>query len=722
MKLSRVRKRIRLPVSLKKRVFFMMALATLGLFVRTLTRQGHRKQPACQRWRSIEAQAFPTHGAGSTSQNDAREGVAKGRVLSAVNMTRRTRASMSRTCMLAWIASGGPALAQPAGASPQPGSQPAAEGPNGQVRAATLWTTQPPPPHECMRAYETLRTWLDAKGREPLGDLPSCEAASITLRRFGRVLGRGVAIAEHAGDTSVTIRAFQAAWEQVPAALARMRQQAEDAIAIESLEDLAPRLDMSLELSGAWQPVAIKSFKDLEGKVVLGKQGLGVRLGASAAAAFPEQQFVTGNSLTVTMGGLVARATGDPALGVEPVDVLIRERDAKFYVFEVAHLAPGWPEDSPQFLSRCSRLAARPNAADLVTMGDSLAQHLIRSSVRASLADEGAPVGEVGVEGRAADSLAGDMESSASKVIALRRYARMPGAHAETAAGAHQCADRLLRTAADWWRDKHGVSDQRVNLAWWIIAASDAIGPNPPRSLAEVSNGDSRALIELLAPKLLESAKGGDVPIADRGVVALAWVRLSQLGLATLPQARDAVKGAYQDVPRERLIELMPWLCWAELELQPQGALETSVGLRELRRSVWARQWTYDDLPEAERDAVGLFSPSAPRPTVTNGRSLAPHDVVDFETTGHWLAFTGAMLGDARLTPAGELPGELARQLDGLRAVRQAQVHGAMVRWSDRPLDKQGGIVTWLWDYKTASATTSAALISISETTRSLQR
>jgi hypothetical protein len=720
----------------------MAVLAALGLWVQTLARQESMKQPPCQPASSFRAQAFPRNPQGSTSQNSPLTHAARNTLRPVGNITRCTPASLSNLRMAAalnLLVLGGAfaclAQDQPRGTS----NITTTPLPTPAILASALWPLQPPAPDECMRAYQTIRAWLDAKGLSPLpSNLPACESACITLRLEGRLMGRGLAIASDAGDRAALARALELAWQQVQAELAQQRANAEDAIALLSIDSIAPRLDLSLELSGAWQPISLQDFKQLDGRIPLGRRGLGVRLAEAAAAAFPEQMLISGNAPAITIGGLISRASGDPALGVERADILARDHRAKFFTFEVAHLAPDWPSGSPQFLTRGTRLAPKPEVADLISMANDLAQHLIRreraTAIEWAIARELKSPREPrrsGIQDFPLASMNSDLEAAALTAIALSRFARTPGVDGRFAADAHECARSQLGILAEIIREKNVDPTNPHELALSIIAATETIGDARPRSLKDLTNADARAIVEVSAqrfigndprepstPQTMPRITG---PISTRGVMSLACVRLARIGLATTDQARAALKSAIESLPPDRLLENMPWLAEAQLELAADGPIETAAGLRELRRNLWLKQWSRDDLPEAEPDLAGLFSPTLPKRSIGHSQAVGSKDVAPLSESARWLTWTAQMLADARLTPAQELGLELSRQLDGLRAIRQAQVTGPMIRWSPSPMHARGGIRQYLWDFELPLDTSTNALLATCETLESLQ-
>lgn len=159
-----------------------------------------------------------------------------------------------------------------------------------------------------------------------------------------------------------------------------------------------------------------------------------------------------------------------------------------------------------------------------------------------------------------------------------------------------------------------------------------------------------------------------------------------------------------------QLVERMPWLGLAELELVGADGVPSAPGLREMRELLWRQQIARADTDATSGDLVGgvVFTRSLTKlPTWQAARPLA---------------FMGPMLAEPSLTSNEELSGEMARLFESLRFLRQlsAGAHeghmyasGGAWRWGVRPAT---------WDQSMPSEASAMALICVVETIRSLER
>ena len=195
------------------------------------------------------------------------------------------------------------------------------------------------------------------------------------------------------------------------------------------------------------------------------------------------------------------------------------------------------------------------------------------------------------------------------------------------------------------------------------------------------------------------------VPVPERPMVAWA---LARMGL--FDEARAVLPSSRRVKHHGMLVERMPWLGLAELELVGAEGVPSASGLREMRELLWRQQIARADTDATSGDLVGgiVFTRSLTRlPTWQVARPLA---------------FMGPMLAEPSLTSNEELPGEMARLFESLRFLRQlsAGAHeghmyasGGAWRWGVRPAT---------WDQSMPIEASAMALICVTETIRSLER
>ncbi|MCE2968267.1 MAG: hypothetical protein ACK5WB_12105 [Phycisphaerales bacterium] len=570
--------------------------------------------------------------------------------------------------------------------------------------------TVPPTPADTMRAYRSIRTWVDGWGLPPrpaAGDLPIASGANVALRLEGQVIAQGTRMAlTTAGET-----ADRAIWE----AVVRTFEQADrrlpverDVLRGERLRELGPSIALSLELAGAVVTIEPKTLDDLDAMLAPGIDGLAVRVAGTPdqsasgelEAMFPGAMLAANLAPSEAMRPLVSKATGQPTLALLSPGELRERHNVTFYRFRTTHLAQPTVGVEPMFLDRGARLIGLDRVdsrADLVAFAADLAGNLIRRRYPGV-----EPLGLFGTHlpwtGKFDPAIASIPEQMLA-YRALTMFAQTPGVDPDRAREAMTLAEVLLRAAATPTDERAMAWENPVDAAAVLLAMGDpAKAPTP----------EVRRLIERCTETVLSamSSRGGEaIPQPARAFVALAATRIPVQADRARALVRDLFKGTQDDA----LVTHMPWLGWAELDLAGSGAdVPAAISLRRMRDLVYVHQIRPDDAGADGPDLVGgiVFTKSRnPLPTWQAARPIA---------------FIATMLGDPRLTAPDERSRELVRLLTSLRFLRQLQADDSTAWMQALPGSARGGIRSAPWDQRMPVDATAITLMAITESIRSL--
>jgi len=158
--------------------------------------------------------------------------------------------------------------------------------------------------------------------------------------------------------------------------------------------------------------------------------------------------------------------------------------------------------------------------------------------------------------------------------------------------------------------------------------------------------------------------------------------------------------------PPDELAGLLPfagWACLAARDPEP-GWFDR---LRAARARVWERQIGPGRVGFEARDLIGGIVPRSAGPLLPTWRTARP------------VAFAASALGDARMTPADERLGELARVMRSLRFLRQLAVDAdafSALAWGA----SGWGIRSALWDAEQPLTGSALTLIALAETLSSI--
>lgn len=556
----------------------------------------------------------------------------------------------------------------------------------------------PPGPDAAYGAYRTIDAWVRAAQAptEAPADVPEVQAACVTVRLDGNIVGRGVSAGAQPSRAPVRDAAAEAI-RHLPKAMSLVDRE---------------RLIVSVELSGALIPFHADTAAELTLGVSPGLEGVAVAKGDKYAAVFPSAMLTRGVGAAVGVVSLVTEL-GEDAQDALATPAQLRERGYRIYRFRTVQLAQTAPGGGAIFLHRGGRVAESPRTADLRAMADAMAGYLLGARWPGI---EG--YGLLGTlhpsKGRYDPPFAGAPEQAVVSLALLRYAEHRPDAPQAPAARAQ--ALRLLEDLARVEDDERAPWADAPSAAACVIALAE-LGPD------EVNK--SKALPALLAKcrSALEGAYDADTGYAE-GLPQPAWgliadalvVDRARLGSKRL--SWDAIEGAvrvvYRGTDHRFLVGQMPWLGWAELELADARAepVAAAPALREVRRLVWDHQLRATDLDYQDRDLAGGIVFTRAATPLPNWQLTRP------------LAFLGTMLGREDLTPGsasgGEAPGELVRLLTSLRFVRQLMVDDAVASAYERPDRSLGGVRSALWDPSMPPEATALGLLSVVETLGSL--
>lgn len=565
-------------------------------------------------------------------------------------------------------------------------------------------------PAEAIDTHTAVGAWvraLEVPASEASRDedaLPPVWGAGVTLRLDGRVLARASEFSLAGPDAGVIRRTAAAAIREARSKLSVPN----DAFAEEAMARLARAITLSLEIFD--EPVPIPDA-DLSMPLAGCSPGAEALVVSVAGADGSSRVLVSGVDAQLTRGAdparemaaLAAELAGDGATALRPIDELLAS-GFRFARAPVVHLVAPGPGDAPVFLARGSRLVGD---ADLGTaavrgMADRLAAHL-RGRVWPGVERFGVG-GDIRVVTGTPEPMVAPPFEQALVAFALLRHAQLGGPDADSS----RSAGKDILTAL-------AVVEPGEGSPWDSIPVA-AMAVGGLSMLDEVERAGDGALTALQARALdtLRNAFGPEagfapsVPPGGRGLVAWGLVRASVLD-ASFPPARaeGAVRAAFRDTGRGGLVAEMPFLAWAELELNPAGDLPSAAALDEMRALVLDHQLRRADLRPIDQDLAGGIVFTRGLSALPTWQSMRP------------LAALAVMLADERLTPgtaaSGEVPGQLVRLIDGLRFVRQLAMTGDGLFLAANPAQAAWGVRRGVWEPAVSPEASALALLTTCE-------
>ncbi|MDX2114548.1 MAG: hypothetical protein SFZ24_02855 [Planctomycetota bacterium] len=559
-----------------------------------------------------------------------------------------------------------------------------------------------PPARESLEAFHRVADWVRAWDvpQEPVAlDPPGTRGAHVALRFGGRVLGRGTALGE---DGRTIWSAAREAWRQADPALPLER----DALRADKLKEFAPAIQLEIELAGALTPMGRDWHREI-GALSPGVEGVAARIGDALEAVFPTQMLATDvdpeRGLSVVTGRL-----GLPPL---PPAELSKRPEVRVYRFATRHLAQPRPGVPPCFLYRGSRIVGigEVDGAALRLAAAQLSAHLAMHEWPG--AERHGVMGDYSLHQDSFAPLIAPPFSQALAALALARYATCPGAEGASRLAAARLAGDILAELAIVEASESDPLEDPVAAAMIVLATREHVDArltpaSVPAEFVERAAAGVRSAV---------NDAGGwrpETPASGRSVIALALVSLARDEAPDAPvrrRAEAAVRAVFREIPPQALPTEMPWLAWAEMLLHPTGEIPAAEALRGVRDLARRFEVSPSDLDAAWLDCEGgvRFGPGMQSPPTWS--TLKP------------AALHAFMLGDERLTAAGEVHAEVARMRPALRFLLQLTVREEslyLARDAERAL---GGVRPAPWSSTVSLDATSMALLALTETLRSLE-
>lgn len=562
----------------------------------------------------------------------------------------------------------------------------------------------PPGPDKAMEAFESVQSWiLDWAVPDEAPYLGvECAGAHVILRYQGAVVGRA---ADMRGNDESIWRATRAAWIDAAGRLPIER----DALAARNIREIAPDIQISLELAGPTTPLLADTFGQLVAEYNPGLHGMVVHATGRSKAIFPAAMLIANDSpgdsvrkaLIELFDNDLERLYG-PALDFRsPVELRQRE-GAAFHRFRVTHVAQLEPRSSPVFLHRGGRYVELTHLRvdSLREWADGLAAHL---RLRAWPGAE--PFGMVGtynpITGESRPHVATPAEQ-ALVAIAMRRYASSRRAAAEQADAAEAFAVELLQDLARIEPHEADPAADHTPAALFIAAWFES-GP-PPQALTLTAGELFAACLRTVTSAIDDEGRyAADVSRSAHGPLALALVRHAKHGGD--PQlARRAIALAFDQTPTEQLVSHMPWLGWAMLEGPQYVAAEQRQALMNMRALILAHRLTADDLHWQDRDFAGGIVFTIGQTPLPTWHTARPASIL------------AAMAADEALTPASVRPAELVNVLTILRFLRQLTADESSLSLARAPARARWGVRSALWDQRMPSDASALTLTTLLDT------
>jgi hypothetical protein len=591
-----------------------------------------------------------------------------------------------------------------------------------------------PRPDQLLSAfrYVTSRMEREAKGddAEPgdaaLGELgdPAPDApgagACVTLRLNSAELARGLAM-ENADSVRV-------ATEQAIAGGRAGLPEARDMLQRAARAQQWEQVTASVELAGPLVALDIATFADAGGRVMVGVEGVAVRMGARTEAVFPAQMLIANDTAPAALIALVSRITGDPTLAMPGVPGheagdLAKLHGVTIHKFRVAHAAQMQPGGVAVPLTRGGRvvLSRDVTLASMRRFADDLAGNILAQRTRVEGREEffGAywPL-----QGRS-EGVAGVREKALA-CLALCEAARIERAPAGDGADLPRQVAAAQEMLVPLLSIQGRLADSDVtptNAAMLLVAMSELF------AWTGAPKGDWYEPLRVRLARVVEACvdEGGAwtdaTRVPERSIIALALVKLATdpvLLDGDAPDAFDArargegaVRALFRETPPQALVMHMPWLARTELVLAGGGEVKSDAALRQMRETAWTMQ-------------VGAVEASLVGNDLEGGLMLAGPggggDATPTAQSARAFAFFAQALCDPRLTDEAERPAQTSRLLKSLRFMRQLAVDDSWDWCLPDPTRAKWGVRVSATDQRQSLDATSMTLITVSEVVRGL--
>ena len=575
------------------------------------------------------------------------------------------------------------------------------------------------PIKESLDAYGLVDRWIhdwavpdpdantDANTDPGVIETAPVSAAVVTIRIDGKVIGRGQRASFEPSSTLV----WQAVSDAIESGNAKLRNDGAQ-LREEVKAALRERVMVTLELGDKLVPMS-KSEIELPGfGYTPGVLGVVVARGDQLAIAGPESMLSRNTDMTQSAMALANQLAGDGSAVLKTPAELV-EAGYRFYRFEPVVLSPPSVGMGPEFLDRGSRVirGSEISVAAINEMGREIAKHLM------SRIWEGAqPYGLTGT----LDPISGTHEGKFAQPFeqALGAYALLRFASSGSQRvhrDAFLAGKGILRDLSLVIEGESPAWDDPIASAMVVVALSEM-------QLVDILGDEELNRLRLMSLEKLDGLYAigtgfdGAIEEGSEGLVVFALGRTSRLDPTDRSAiAKDALHTLMDQTPAPALVAQMPFLGWAILEMGSDGdEAEFAEKLSTMRELVWEHQLRREDLAWMDRDLEGGIVFTSAKAPLPSWLSLRP------------MACLSTMLGDSRLTPGtlrqGELPKQLAHQVNAIRFVRQLCATDSILHLYMVPDEARWGVRMALWDQRMPAEVDAMALLTLNETSQSFKR
>ena len=535
---------------------------------------------------------------------------------------------------------------------------------------------------DTVSAWYAARSWVDATttGSEEAGanatGIEGAAACCVILRFDGRLVGIGTA----EGDAGSMVRM----------ATAQALEDALDDPTIAALpEDLqgsaGKRLTLELEVAGVLEPLIGNSLVDFKSDIHPLRHGLALRWGNKWSYRYPSRLRLVNNwaeASTLESMGLGLGLT--PRAAVEGM----QRGDVGAYRFEVLGLAQAGSSHPPMEVVAGS-IGVR-DIPDLQSLAD--ARVALLDHVIGTLWPGEEPIGVMGVYEPASDRYKPLIASNLDQALTAYALARAANDRQLDPARNDQAA-RVAATLLGILAESDSTGKSSSEHASFLLALSampdleetDAIARHKDDAISHFQ-------------ELQQGVSAGTIPDDSHGL------GMASLAMARTGNHRDArllADKAWETLPPERHVSLMPWIAWTELELAGGGTPAHAKELVEIRTLLHERQVPSGDDQFGPELAGGFVF--GQNPDDVHSQSLRP----------------AAAMASMMLSPHLTAPGERMEMMNRLNALagfllrlQMSSEGAALIRHPERGA---GGIRMAFWDNRMPPAAQVMALLTLEE-------
>lgn len=580
-----------------------------------------------------------------------------------------------------------------------------------------------------VEAYMLARQWIDRFETPPLDDpaarvtIQRATGVCVMLRNAGRVVGTGTAIIGSGMEPELMLRrAIGRALSEV------LGDPAVAILPIERRSEIGRTLTLEIEVAGPFQPLLGRAFHQIAQQIEPGLDGVAMRRGDARAMLFPSQLRATNAA-----GNLQGRLPGLAVeIGLTPADLasLQSRHNVTMHRFRTTHLAQESPSRFPFETFRGDRIVTMHDVTpeSIASFADGLAAHLIgkRWSDSVTLDDnEHAPRGLKGDYNPVADTYRPIVTTAfdlALAAFALIRYSSTPGVGHDTAQEAHETAIALLKDLASR-NDSHErpTSDPGACAVILMLLAEHAELTRESDSVVQLSSEVARVVYGAFDREVGFGIDGLSIPPHTQAMLANAFAQRllhpeAALKPVDLEYVRDAIDTAWESVPKQDHVSLLPWIGWAEIAYARavREPIANVHALREVRTALeggreLVRMEQPDDLRGGFLLTVGIPSsedmpPSTGRPTAHSSRPAA---------------LFATMLRESSFTAEDERREAIDHHMETMRFLMQLSVRDSLAWLFRHPQAALGGVRASAWDLRLPTAAQAMALLTATETLRS---